>query len=87
MPTPREAAWVSTTVTRPGNSWAASSADCTVPESFPEMWRERTWSASSRASRYTRAKSSGEGWLVVGKAAPSRTFWKISVGVISSQSR
>lgn len=29
----------------------------------------------------------GEGWLVVGKAAPSRTFWKISVGVISSQSR
>jgi len=51
------------------------------------MWRERTWSASSRASRYTRAKSSGEGWLVVGKAAPSRTFWKISVGVIYSQSR
>jgi hypothetical protein len=50
MPTPREAAWESKTVTRPGKLSAARRADWTVPESLEEMWMERTWSAPFRAS-------------------------------------
>lgn len=87
MPMPKEAAWLSKRVILPGNWLAANSADCRVPESLLEMWMERTWSASWRASAYALAKSSGEGWLVLGKASPERTLWKISSGVISSQSR